>query len=70
MRLTITERSNLSDLFFERVAASSQALAYRQFRDGAWVDTCWEEVARAVGRWRAAFFQILYLRCKRKSNGT
>ena len=54
MRLTITERSNLSDLFFERVAASPRAPAYRQFRDGAWVDTTWEQVARAVGRWQAA----------------
>ncbi|MBI5612399.1 MAG: long-chain fatty acid--CoA ligase [Gammaproteobacteria bacterium] len=54
MRLTITERSNLSDLFFERVAASPRAPAYRQFRDGAWVDTAWEQVAQAVGRWQEA----------------
>ena len=53
MRLTITERSNLSDLFFERVAASPKAQAYRQFRDGVWVDTQWEQVARVVGRWQA-----------------
>lgn len=54
MRLTITERSNLSDLFFERVAANPHTAAYRQFRDGAWVDTNWEQVAQAVGRWQEA----------------
>ncbi len=54
MRLSMTERSNLSDLFFERVAANPRAPAYRQFRDGAWVDTHWEQVAQAVGRWQEA----------------
>jgi len=54
MRLTITERSNLSDLFFERVAANPDAPAYRQFRDNAWVDTSWQQAARAVGRWQEA----------------
>jgi long-chain acyl-CoA synthetase len=55
MRLTITEQSNLSDLFFERVREAPDAAAYRQFEGSQWRDWNWAEVGREVGRWRAAF---------------
>jgi long-chain acyl-CoA synthetase len=54
MALELTEQSNLSDLFRQRVQATPQAPAYRQFQAGAWCDWSWGEMAREVGRWQAA----------------
>ncbi len=47
---------NLSGLFFERVARSPEAVAYRQFDPGqdAWVDTTWQAMAVEVGRIQTA----------------
>lgn len=48
---------SLSGLFFERLARSPDAVAYRQFDPGqdAWVNTTWSEMAVEVGRIQAAF---------------
>lgn len=53
--MRVTEQSNLSDLFLERIRKTPNAPAYRQFVDGEWRDWTWGEIAREVGRWQAAF---------------
>jgi long-chain acyl-CoA synthetase len=53
--MELTSQANLSDLFLERVRETPDAPAYRQFEGAAWRDYTWEEVARAVTRWQAAF---------------
>ena len=52
--MNLTEKSNLSDLFLERVRATPDAPAYRQFDGKNWRDWSWREVAQEVGRWQAA----------------
>jgi long-chain acyl-CoA synthetase len=52
--MRLTDQSNLSDLFLERVRETPAAPAYRQFDNEAWRDWTWGEVARQVGRWQAA----------------
>ncbi len=55
--MKLTDQSNLSDLFFERVQATPAAAAYRQFEGNAWCDWTWSDSAREVGRWQAALAQ-------------
>lgn len=52
--MPITENSNLSDMFAERVRETPNAPAYRQFDGAKWFTMTWGEVAREVGRWQAA----------------
>jgi long-chain acyl-CoA synthetase len=42
----------LPGLFQRRVAATPDAPAYRQFRDGSWRDTSWAEAAGLAARWQ------------------
>lgn len=53
--MNLTNQSNLSDLFIERVRETPDAPAYRQFDGNNWKDLTWGETARAVARWQAAF---------------
>jgi long-chain acyl-CoA synthetase len=53
--MKLTDQSNLSDLFVERVRETPDAPAYRQFDGSTWKDLTWGETARAVARWQAAF---------------
>jgi long-chain acyl-CoA synthetase len=53
--MNLTDQSNLSDLFVERVRETPDAPAYRQFDGSTWKDLTWGETARAVARWQAAF---------------
>jgi long-chain acyl-CoA synthetase len=52
--MQLSEQANLSDLFLERVRATPQAVAYRQFDGAQWRHWTWADVAREVGRWQAA----------------
>lgn len=52
--LNLTEQSNLSDLLIERVRATPEAPAYRQFDGTRWIQWTWGEVGREVARWQAA----------------
>lgn len=54
MTLTIDKQSTLSSLFADRVKATPHACAYRYFRDGAWRDLTWGDVAHGVAHWRQA----------------
>ena len=42
------------ELFFERVRRSPDAVAYSEFHSDRWNDVSWQDVARKVGRIRAA----------------
>jgi long-chain acyl-CoA synthetase len=53
--MQLPNNANLSDLLVERVRATPDAPAYRQFTGQAWRDWTWAEIGREVGRWRAAF---------------
>ncbi len=53
--MNLTDRSNLSDLFVERVRETPGAPAYRQFDGNKWADMNWGDVGREVARWQAAF---------------
>jgi long-chain acyl-CoA synthetase len=50
-----TELRNLADLLWQRVRATPEAPAYRQYDGQRWVGLTWAAVAREVGRWCAAF---------------
>lgn len=52
--MELTARSNLSDLFVQRIQETPQAPAYRQYDGARWVDTTWGEAGRQVARWQAA----------------
>lgn len=52
--MQITEKSNLSDIFAERVQETPNAPAYRQFDGAKWFSMTWSEVAAEVARWQAA----------------
>lgn len=55
-RVTPAQAVNLSGLFFERVARTPEAVAYRQHDAGCqdWFDTTWADMAYEVGRIQAA----------------
>ena len=55
-RVTPAQAVNLSGLFFERVARTPGAIAYRQYDPGCqdWIDTTWSDMAFEVGRIQAA----------------
>ena len=55
-RVTPAQAVNLSGLFFERVARTPEAIAYRQYDPGCqdWIDTTWGDMAYEVGRIQAA----------------
>ncbi|MFI9654025.1 long-chain fatty acid--CoA ligase [Guyparkeria sp. GHLCS8-2] len=55
-RVTPAQAVNLSGLFFERVARTPQAIAYRQYDPGCqdWIDTSWADMSYEVGRIQAA----------------
>jgi long-chain acyl-CoA synthetase len=55
-RITPAQAVNLSGLFFERVARTPEAVAYRQYDPGCqdWIDTTWGDMAYEVGRIQAA----------------
>ncbi|OGI65909.1 MAG: hypothetical protein A2W18_12695 [Candidatus Muproteobacteria bacterium RBG_16_60_9] len=52
--MQITDKSNLSDIFAERVQATPSAPAYRQHDGSKWFTMTWGEVGREVARWQAA----------------
>ncbi len=52
--LSLDERSTLCDLFSERVRATPEACAYRQFHGGQWIEWSWEDIGREVARWQTA----------------
>jgi len=52
--MVAAEERNLFDLLLERVRASPDAPAYRQYQNDCWVDVSWAEVAQQVARYRAA----------------
>lgn len=54
MRIRTDKDSTLSDAFAARVRASGDLLAYRQYRDGTWVDYSWKQAADEVSRWQQA----------------
>jgi long-chain acyl-CoA synthetase len=54
MRIRTDKDSTLSDAFIARVRASGDRLAYRQFREGEWVDYTWSQTADEVSRWQQA----------------
>ncbi len=56
VRLTPEKAGTLSGLFCERVAATPDKVAYRQFDavTESWVATTWRQVADEVARWQAA----------------
>ena len=53
--MILNEQSNLFDLLLERVRATPDAPAYRQFDGKRWNDLSWAQVGQEVARWRAAF---------------
>mgnify|MGYP000176759487 CR=1 FL=1 len=55
--MRLTDGSNLTDLFLERLTATPDAPAYRQYDGNRWVDVTWGAVGREVGRWQAAFLR-------------
>jgi long-chain acyl-CoA synthetase len=54
MNIELNDRSNLSDLFLGRIAATPDLPAYRQFVNGTWCDWTWSDIGREVGRWQSA----------------
>ncbi len=54
MRIHSTKDDTLSDVFLARVRASGDRPAYRQYRDGVWVDYSWNQTAAEVSRWQQA----------------
>jgi long-chain acyl-CoA synthetase len=54
MRIRTDKDSTLADAFIARVRASGDRLAYRQYRDGRWVDYNWKQTADEVSRWQQA----------------
>src|ERR1051325_746805 len=52
--MPITDQSNLSDIFNERVNATPDAVAYRQFDGATWKALTWSDTGREVARWQAA----------------
>ena len=52
--MELTAKSNLFDLFLQRVQDSPHAPAYRQFDGKEWRDLTWAQAGREVARWRAA----------------
>lgn len=54
MRIRTDKDSTLSDAFIARVRASSDRVAYRQYREGEWVDYTWSQAADEVSRWQQA----------------
>jgi long-chain acyl-CoA synthetase len=52
--MPITDKSNLSDVFVERVRETPNAPAYRQFDGVKWFTMTWSEIEREVARWQAA----------------
>jgi long-chain acyl-CoA synthetase len=51
--MQVSERSNLSDIFYGRVTDTPNGPAYRQFDGQEWIDTTWGEVGREAARWQA-----------------
>ena len=54
MQIPVDPSTNISQVFAARVSDTPDAPAYRQYRDGIWVDYTWRETAREVARWQAA----------------
>ena len=44
--MNLTDQSNLSDLFVERLRETPEAPAYRQFDGNQWADMTWGDVGR------------------------
>ena len=55
--ITPLTAKNLSDLFYERVERSSNDVAYRYFDENSqnWNDLTWNDIAKKVALWHAAF---------------
>lgn len=52
--ITPISANNLSELFYERVKRSADKVAYRYY-DETWQDLTWQEIAKKVELWHAAF---------------
>ena len=52
--MDLSDQSNLSDLFLERMRETPHAPAYRQFEGSLWCDWSWGDIAQEVGRWQTA----------------
>jgi long-chain acyl-CoA synthetase len=57
MRIYSDKDDTLSDVFLARVRASGDRPAYRQFRDGQWIDYSWNQTAAEVSRWQQAMLR-------------
>jgi len=55
--ITPQSASNLSELFYERVKRSSEAVAYQYFdnKNNAWKELTWYDVSKQVELWHTAF---------------
>jgi long-chain acyl-CoA synthetase len=52
--MRIEQAKNVSDIFRQRLAASGNKRAYRQFDQGQWRDISWNEFGSYVARWQQA----------------
>lgn len=54
MQIPVNPSTNISQVFAARVSDTPDAPAYRQYRDGTWIDYTWRETAYEVARWQTA----------------
>lgn len=52
--MRIEQASNVSDIFRQRIEASGDKAAYRQFERGQWRNKTWADMAHEVARWQTA----------------
>ena len=52
--MRIQQAKNVSDIFRQRLAASGNKQAFRQFEQGQWRDMNWNEFGQYVARWQQA----------------
>ncbi len=52
--MALTDLNNLADLLWQRVQATPDAPAYRQYNGREWIDRSWGEIGRDVAAWQAA----------------
>ncbi|MBI3545377.1 MAG: long-chain fatty acid--CoA ligase [Gammaproteobacteria bacterium] len=52
--MALTDLNNLADLLWQRVQATPDAPAYRQYNGREWVDRSWGEIGRDVACWQTA----------------
>ena len=52
--MRIEQAKNVSDIFRQRLAASGNKRAYRQYDQGQWRDISWNEFGNYVARWQQA----------------